>query len=239
MIEINLLPGAQKKRAKGAAGGGLSLKLPKALPDFDRMLAFTVAAWIIGPLAIFLLFFSVQREMDDVEVALDQAVADSARYATVIQTQQSLRERQNTIAEKLAMIQEIDAGRYVWPHILDEISMALPPYTWLTGVFQLEGGDSPRFQIEGRTGSLPALTRFMDALEGSPFLRNIELISSEQAAVGRGDNARIANNFVLVGAFEQPPMDAIETVPLFDEMAEASADSTTVPQEASDGSRTP
>lgn len=233
MIEINLLPGAQKKRTKRAAGAGLTLKLPKS-PDFDRMTAFIVAAWILGPLLIGWLYWSVSSERGDVQVALDQAVADSARYANVIQTQISLRARQDTIAQKLAMIQEIDAGRYVWPHILDEVSMALPPYTWLTSIFQVEGGDTPQFQIEGRTGSLPALTRFMDALEASPFLRNIELISSEQVAIGQG-NSRIANNFVLVGSFEQPPMDAIETVPLFEDTATEPA---TAPSEASDGTGT-
>jgi Tfp pilus assembly protein PilN len=230
MFEINLSPGAERKRASG--GGGFSLKLPQA-PDFDRMMAFVVAAWIIAPLAIGWMFFSVRGNMADTQAALDQAVADSARYAAIIETQASLRARQDTIAQKLTMIQDIDAGRYIWPHILDEVSRALPPFTWLEAIDQVSGGVTPRFQVEGRTGSLPALTRFMDALEASPFLRNVELVTSERAQIGNDPN-RVVNDFVLTGTYEAPPIDVLETVPLFED---AAAD-TTIAREENDGTGT-
>lgn len=234
MIEINLVPGTQKKRAKKGAGAGLPLKMPTSMPAFDRMRTFVLVAWILAPLLLAWLFFSVRSQREDVQVALDQAVADSTRYANVIATQTALRARQDTIAQKLAMIQEIDAGRYVWPHILDEISLALPPYTWLTSVEQLAGGASPRFQVQGRTGSLPALTRFMDALEASPFLRGVELVSSQQVVLSGSE--RTANEFVLTGSFEQPPLEAIETVPLFEEDG---TEPEVARMEASDGTGTP
>ena len=232
MIEINLLPSAEKKK-KAGGGAGLSLGLPKSLPEFDRMMAFMVAAWIIGPLAIGWMFFGVRSDMAETQVALDQAVADSARYAAIIETQNSLRARQDTIAQKLTMIQEIDAGRYIWPHIMDEVSRALPPFTWLSAIDQVSGGTAPQFQVEGSTGSLPALTRFMDALEASPFLRNIQLVTSEQGQVGN-DPSKIVNNFVLTGTYESPPMDVLETVPLFEETEADSA----MAGEASDGTGT-
>jgi Tfp pilus assembly protein PilN len=215
MIEINLLPDAGKKKRKG--GAGLGLKMPSGLPAFDRMTAFIVAAWIIAPLILALMFFSVRSERAELRTGIEQAVADSARYARLIDTQAALQARQDTIAQKLFIIQEIDAGRYVWPHILDEISRALPPYTWVEQIQQQSGGTgaTPSFTINGRTGSLPALTRFMDALEASPFLRNVELVSSEQARLGGGDDARIVNNYTLTASYQQPPMEMIETVPLF------------------------
>jgi Tfp pilus assembly protein PilN len=213
MIEINLLPDAGKKKRK--AGAGLGLKLPTALPAFDRTTAFIVAAWIIAPLILAFMFFGVRSQRAELRTGLEQAVADSVRYTRLIDTQAALQARQDTIAQKLFIIQEIDAGRYIWPHILDEISRALPPYTWVESIQQRSGGSTPSFAINGRTGSLPALTRFMDALEASPFLRNIELVSSEQARLGSGDEERIVNNYVLTGSYQQPPMEMIETVPLF------------------------
>jgi Tfp pilus assembly protein PilN len=234
MIKINLLPGARKKaKRKSGGGGGFSLKLP-GLPTFDRMLAFIVIAWIVGPLLIAWLFFGIRGQRNDLQVAIDQAVADSARYAQLISTQTSLRARQDTIAQKLAIIQEIDAGRYIWPHVMDEVSQAMPPYTWISAIDQIAGGPTPQFQIEGRTGSLPALTRFMDALEASPFLRSVELVSSEQAQINNDPN-KIVNAFVLTGRFEQPPLEAIETVPLF----EGAAADTLTGTEASDGAPGP
>lgn len=241
MIQINLLPGSQKRKKRGAIGGGggggrgLSLKLPQGLPAFDRMTAFIVGAWIVGPALGLWLFFSVQSGKQQTQVALDQAVADSTRYARLISTQTSLRARQDTIAQKLAMIQEIDAGRYIWTHMLDEISRVLPPYTWLTGVYQLQGGPNPTVQIEGRTGSLPALTRLMDALEASPFVRNVQLVSSEQGMVGNDPNKAV-HNFVLTGIYDTPPLEVIETVPLFQG---AAADGAAADAEESDGAGTP
>lgn len=215
MIEINLLPGTdRKKKRRTGGGGGFSFNISEKLPDFDRIMMFSVAAWIVGPLLGLYLFFGIQGEKTDVQLAIDQAVADSIRYAQIISTQTSLRARQDTIAQKLVLIQEIDAGRYIWPHILDEVSRALPRYTWLLAVDQTSGGATPNFQIQGRTGNLPALTRYMDALESSPFLRSIELISSERIQMGDG---QIVNNFVLSGAYEVPPMEMVETVPLFPE----------------------
>jgi Tfp pilus assembly protein PilN len=213
MIEINLLPGSQKRKTR-RGGSAFKLKLPESIPAVDRITVFVVAAWIIVPLVLAWMFFGVRNERTDLQVALDQAVADSTRYGRLIETQASLQARQDTIAQKLVMIQEIDAGRYIWPHILDEISRALPPYTWLESVEQQGSGWEPGFTIMGRTGSLPALTRFMDALEASPFLRNIELVSSERATVG-GDETRVVNNFALTGNYQQPPLEMIETVPLF------------------------
>ena len=232
MIEINLLPGAARRKKRG--GGGFPLKLPESLPDFDRMMAFIVVAWIAAPLVGLYLYFGVQSEKTDVQVAIDQAVADSARFAQLIQTQQSLRAQQDTIAQKLALIQEIDAGRYIWPHILDEVSRALPPFTWLQSIDQVQGGPTPTFQLQGRTGSLPALTRYMDALEASPFLRNVQLISSEQAQIGNDPND-IVHNFVLSGAYEPPPMEMVETVPLFPD----ETTNTAMGSEVSNGSGTP
>ncbi len=211
MIEINLLPGSDKRKKQRPS---LGIKLPESMPAVDRLNAFIGAAWIIALLALAWMFFGVRSERADLGVALDQAAADSARYARLINAQAALQARQDTIAQKLTIIQEIDANRYVWPHILDEISRAMPPYTWLETVRHLDTGSLPGFTVMGRTGSLAALTRFMDALEASPFLRGIELVSSEQAAL-RGEEGRIVNDFILTGHYQHPPIEIIETVPLF------------------------
>jgi Tfp pilus assembly protein PilN len=212
MIEINLLPGPEKRTRSSSRK--FALKLPQSMPGMDRIALFVVAAWILGPLVTGWMFLDVRMERSDLRASSERAAADSARYARLIETQASLQARQDTIAQKLVIIQDIDAGRYIWPHILDEISRALPPYTWLESIRHRDTGAQTGFTITGRTGNLVALTRFMDALEASPFLRGIELVSSEQAQT-RGDESRIVNDFILTGFFQHPPIDMIETVPLF------------------------
>ena len=109
------------------------------------------------------------------------------------------------------MIQEIDEGRYLWPHLMEELARAVPDYTWLTGIAQLEGGQAPRFQIQGRTGNNFALTRFMSNLEASPFIRHVRLQSTTKIEVGDVG----LHQFQLEASYEQAPASLIRTEPLF------------------------
>ncbi|HWG34738.1 MAG TPA: PilN domain-containing protein, partial [Gemmatimonadaceae bacterium] len=42
----------------------------------------------------------------------------------------------DSVVRQVELIKSFDKNRYVWPHLMDEISRALPPYTWLTSVAQ-------------------------------------------------------------------------------------------------------
>jgi Tfp pilus assembly protein PilN len=47
------------------------------------------------------------------------------------------------VRRQLAVIAEIDSSRYAWAHVLDEVSRALPAYTWLTSVQQTSAPPTP------------------------------------------------------------------------------------------------
>jgi Tfp pilus assembly protein PilN len=216
VIEINLLPGSTRR----ASGRKLSLALPSfnkpSGPKLrvDRLALLVVGGWVFGPLLIGWLFFGSVRQMDELEVAIEGARQDSARYAEILAANNILRARQDTIAQKLQIIQEIDASRYTWSHILDEISAALPQYTWLRNIFFVTNDSpltAPRFTIEGRTGNTLALTQFMQNLEASPFLRTITLVTTDQVV----EQDKSLYSFLLEAHFEQPPPEIITTVPLF------------------------
>ena len=218
MIEVNLLPGA-KRRSRKSIGGGASFKAIK-LPDFDRWLVFIVAAWIVGLGGLAWLFLGTRAQASELSDQIETAVADSTRYATTIEQTNELRARRDTIAQKLEVIQQIDEGRYTWPHVMAELARALPDYTWLEGVQQIDGGPAPSFQIDGRTGNNFALTRFMSSLEASPFIRGVRLLSTTQVQEGEVT----LHQFMLEARFEEPSPDQIETVPLFAADAEEVGD---------------
>lgn len=215
MIKINLLPGATKRSQRRLPSlGSLRPKGGLSMPSVDRWLMFLILAWIAGPLMTAWLFFGVRNRTSDLEIAIEAARMDSARYAEMRAANEILMARQDSIAQKLEIIQEIDAGRYSWVHVLDEISRSLPTYTWLVQVTAKPTPtplDPPRFQIEGRTGNTFKLTEFMQELEASPFLRSINLLRTDQMREG---DAQIYS-FVLEGEFQVPPPDLIQTVPLF------------------------
>jgi Tfp pilus assembly protein PilN len=214
MIEINLLPGSTKRAARRGLPrpGSVAVLSKLRLPTVDRGAVIIGAAWIVALIVVAGLHVSTSSRMADLRTDLQAAVRDSTRYAMLREQGDSLLARQNVVAQKMQVIQDIDAARFVWPHILDELSQALPPYIWLTGITEsAAAGALPRFKVEGKAGTTFALTRFMDELEGSPFLHAVRLISSVQERL----DTRSVHGFVLEVGFVQAPADAIQTVPLF------------------------
>ncbi|MFO8175843.1 MAG: PilN domain-containing protein [Gemmatimonadota bacterium] len=214
MIEVNLLPGGKKR---GPRGSGLSFKLPsvEAAPRDP---------WVLGSALVVLLAVAVSAYLylttsgthGELTVSLEEAVSDSARYADLIEQNDALLARRDSIAQRVSIIQEIDGDRYTWPHIMDEVARALPDYTWLEQVLQISAGDPLSIRISGRAGNNFAVTQFMENLEASLFLRNVELIRTEQVVETIGGVSRIVNQFELNVEYERPPVELLETVPLFD-----------------------
>jgi len=97
---------------------------------------------------------------------------------------------------------------------LDEVATALPEYTWLREVTQLQT-DPLQVRIGGQAGSNFAITNFMRNLEASPFLREVTLERTEQA-LSEADQSDIIYMFELTATFDPPPLDELQTVPLFD-----------------------
>ena len=133
MIEINLLPSAGKKKATrrksvdfGAIAAGASGKFR------DKFLIGTVIA-VVGGLAAGAGLYTQQmaREAELTE-RKDRAVRDSTRYATFLKDRYRAEAIRDTLLREVNVIRSLDDDRYVWPHVLDEVSRALPQYTWLT-----------------------------------------------------------------------------------------------------------
>ena len=162
------------------------------------------------------LFFSASGEVEELQVQVDLAVSDSIRFADVIAQASLLQARADSIAERVAVIQEIEQGRYMWPPLMDEVARAMSDYAWLTRLFQVSVEEAPVFQIEGQAGTYFALTTLMENLEASPFIGGVQLIASEQVALSDDSGgARLLYEFVLEAAGRPAPPELIETVPLF------------------------
>ena len=169
-------------------------------------------AWVVGFGLVAYLHFSSTSRLADLRVEHETAIADSANNAKLRAQGDSLAAQEAIIAQKMQLIQDIDAGRFTWSHIMDEISRALPSYIWLINMTEGAGeGGKPRVRMEGRAGNYYALGKYIEDLESSPFLRGVRLISSSRTIV----EERVVLQFVLEMDYETPPPDAIQTVPLF------------------------
>jgi Tfp pilus assembly protein PilN len=142
MIEINLLPGTGRKKAKRGGGGGASLPKLDFGAMFTQLRERIREPWLIGGVAMTVVAVAVvgalyllqARREATLEEATQKAVQDSTRYAAVLKEREKAEAKRDTVLRALNLIRAIDDDRFIWPHILDEVSRALPPYTWLVSL---------------------------------------------------------------------------------------------------------
>lgn len=228
MIEINLLPGKKKAAASGRAGFKLRL------PDFRGLIASVTNPWLLaasGAWVVLLvggaaLFVTSRARLAVLHSRLQAVQVEKQRFDAVIaQKRQSEKMRDSLLAE-ITVIRRIDADRYVWPHILDQVTKALPPYSWLSGISGIMGappaaataggavdtGETPavRFTINGSTVDIQAYTTFLRQLAASPWFTDI-MPSSSQTVV---EQDRPVTAFSVTARYRVADSVYIHTVPL-------------------------
>ena len=214
VIEINLVPGAERRRPS-RKGTSAAVKMP-SLPSFggDSKLPMIAAGGVALLLLAVYSLWSLGARHAELEGQVQAEVRDSTRFAATIEMVNALQARQDTMQMKIGIIREVDQRRYVWPHLLDEISASVPAYTWLSSINAMPPADtldtSPGVAVQGNAGSTQALTRFMKNLESSPFIRNVTLVTSEQTDM----DGRAVHRFSLEARYETPDSTAIETLPV-------------------------
>lgn len=242
MIEINLLPGTKRARKGGgspsfnfaAIGAAISARVK------DKFLGAAVLSGIVGFAVIALLYLSQKNREGGLRDAEKKAVADSSKYAVVLLDRSRAQARRDSALIQLNIIRAIDEDRFIWPHILEEVSRALPIYTWMrtvssTGTAQglnppaaikaptADSGGTRRKRVEpviprdtvhvrliGRTVDIQALTRFMRSLEDSPFLGGVQLQKSEIQLEG----GKEITQFTLDVTFTRPDTTFLRRAPL-------------------------
>ena len=247
MIGINLLPGTGTKARRSSSGGGRSLpKLDIAASIAslrerirDPWMIAAVVATVVAVSAVGVLYTTQSRREAELSEAEQKAVQDSTRYASVLRERERAEAKRDTVLRSLNLIRAIDDDRFIWPHVMDEVSRALPPYTWVvslgfTGQGQAQqavttlapgaaaGGkkhhlvqtaiprDSVRIRLVGNTVDIQALTRFMKQLEASPFLQDVQLNQSVRAM----DNGKEVTQFQLDMLYSRPEAELVRRVPL-------------------------
>lgn len=213
MIEINLLPGAKHKR--GGKGGGLKL------PDFGALLAQVKDPWLVAAIAVWVIvvvgalaaYLPRAQQVKALEPVLQAAQRDSVRYSNILVRKAQAERRRDSLLAEIEVIRDIDRDRYVWPHILDAVTKALPPYLWLDDmaarVSEGEAGTAA-LSIQGKTADPQALTRFMRNLEESPFIEGVTIINSALVAQQGHD----VTSFNITARYQLPPISILTMEPL-------------------------
>lgn len=218
MIEINLLPG---KKGKRKAASGL------ALPDFkamltqvkDPLLLGAVGAWAVVLAAVGFLYVTESRKLEAMQANVDRVQAEAMRFQALINQKKKEENLRDSLVKEFDAIRRIDGDRYVWPHILEEITKALPDFTWLESITYQQaaatdtsasGQSAVRVLIDGRTADMGGYTRFLRQLADSPWLANV--VAGPTRTVIENDKPVLS--FTVTVTYRQADSAFIRTAPV-------------------------
>jgi len=244
MIQINLLPGAGRKTRKGAGPKrdlGATLGSLRTRVRDPWMLA-AVACCVLGVGASALLYTTQTARAASLDDSLQKAVQDSTRYASVLHEREKAEAKRDTVLRALNMIRAIDDDRFIWPHVMDEVSGALPPYTWLVSLGYSGVGQAQRpvttvvpaepaagatgrrrkasaTQIVRDTVRVRVVGNTVDIQALTRFMRQLELSPFlEQVQLARSeranDNGKEVTQFQLDMLYTRPTATDVRRVPL-------------------------
>jgi Tfp pilus assembly protein PilN len=141
MIEINLLPGKKNKRRHTSAKGITKFD-PRALlagiteKITDKYMLGGVGAAALSTLVIVVLFLSQAARASSLGEAEIKAIKDSTQLSAVLTAKARAAATRDSLYQQISIIKSIDDSRYLWSHLMYEISNALPQYTWLKEITQ-------------------------------------------------------------------------------------------------------
>lgn len=177
MIKINLAPTAKKRRApkrKPAKGARPGLKLPSVQTTVLYIIGIVVVVVVV---AVLLLIQS--NQMAGLNRNINQLNAKLEELQVYKATVDSLEQRERELAALIAPIKELNKNRFFIAHILDEISSRIPEFTWLNSLNVTQTD----LQIKGVTASNLLVADFMNRLEESAYIYDVDLIVLEKKAV--------------------------------------------------------
>jgi len=143
MIEINLLPGDGKKKRRAKTTSSMKFEFHPSQwfagiteKITDKYLLGAIGAAGLSGLLIALMVISQTARGAMLEARETKAVKDSAQFSAVLNAKAKAEATRDSLYQQIAIIKSIDDSRYLWSHLMYEISNALPQYTWLTEVTQ-------------------------------------------------------------------------------------------------------
>lgn len=224
LIQINLLGGsAKKKKRGGGGGGGFTMPDVKALMAKvkDPALVAGIGVWVGTAVLLGFLWIGANGTLAARQEEQRALETEARVFRIAIAEKVRLNATRDSLVAELIAIRRIDSDRYIWPHILDEITKALPDYTWIVSLSVLSsGGDAldsdmeqvpaVRFAIDGRTSDLSAYTRFVRQLSSSPWLTNVQLGAAQSVL----EDEREIKAFTITATYRLADSAYIRTVPL-------------------------
>jgi type IV pilus assembly protein PilN len=190
MIRINLLAADRERTKKKAATfGTVGQKLTVGC-SLILVLTGLFMGWR---------YWTLARASAQVDADISAAQQETTRLHSVIQQVQQFEQRKAQLQQRVVLIEQLRSTQTGPVHMLDQVSRALPPMLWLSGLKQI----AEAVVIEGRCTTLTSLSDFVANLEATGyFKRSIEIVSTTSETMGQPPAELV--RFVIKGEFRVP-----------------------------------
>ncbi len=235
MITVNLRPDLKRKRARPPLQGVLEGVRGLGSKIKDPVLVVAVLSWVgvlgwLGSVAL-----TTSHQLSALQPQLEQTRSEHRRFRAFLAEKHHQEMIRDSLVSQIGIIRTVDGDRYVWPHLLNEVTKALPAYTWLV---DMGGAPAPaptpgapqaaaragadtsaseepvapavEFLVNGRTVDIQAYTRFLRQLEASPWITDVTAVSAQTVV----EKERPVTAFTIRATYKQADSAYLRTVPL-------------------------
>jgi type IV pilus assembly protein PilN len=184
MIRINLLPYRTQRRQQ----------------QILQHLAIAIGAIMVAVLLVLMANWYKSSELESLQDEFSSLRAKNAELQKKIGKLKNLDKLRADVERKLALVDELQQGRFYSLNTLYEIARSIPENVWLTSIKD-QGG---KLELKGLGESNKAVANFMRALDESGKFTNVTL-----KVILRSDSGGVAvRNFILSIAHVAPKKDA-------------------------------
>ena len=233
MITVNLRPDLKRKRARSPFTGALDGVRGLGGKVKDPLLVACAASWVVVLGWLGYVFVSTATELNALEPQLEATRSEHRRFKAFLAEKRHQETIRDSLVAQIGVIRTVDGDRYVWAHLLDEVTKALPAYTWLVDLSKAAAAAAPSaapaqgaksdsaaavpfvsppvvFDVNGRTVDIQAYTRFLRQLEASPWIADVTPVSAQTVI----EKERPVTAFTIRATYSQADSAYIRTVPL-------------------------
>lgn len=166
MIEINLLPHREAKRAA----------------DLRESIALLILGLLVIVGGVIFLNGQVEDQLTAARMSTTQLESDIERYKPQEAQVAGFRRKRSQLEDKLEVIDGLDKARSGPVRMFDELAVQTPERLWLRTLTT----DAGRLQLVGNSLDNGVVADFLRALNGSEYFDNVDLVKTDGAGSVNG-----------------------------------------------------
>jgi Tfp pilus assembly protein PilN len=167
MIRINLLGQARPRTARRPVDTGAAMPL-----------VFVGAGAALGVLALFLLYLSWQKQLNEENARIKQLQAQKADLEQIKRQVDTFEAQKKILTQRVQTIEQLQRDRTGAQELLDEIASTVSRTDNLWLITMTRKGNN--LSMEGASGSVNSVANFITALKRSGYFQKVEIKETKQ-----------------------------------------------------------